>query len=159
MKLRFSPRMLVTLFFLGAGAYAVIAARDWPSEVRLFPWLAGFGLVAMSLIQLSIDLREPSGKVTKIMDFEFAEGIDPKLARRRVANIAGWIVGFTIAIWLMGFHISIPLMLFSYLKFQGRETWVLSIGLAAFTWVAFWGIFEQVLHLPFPQGQLYLLFT
>jgi hypothetical protein len=159
MKQRFNPRILVTLFFLGAGAYAVFAARDWPDNVRLFPWLAGFGLVAMSLIQLVIDIREPAGKVTKVMDFEFAEGVDPQVARRRVANIAGWIVGFAIAIWLIGFHIAIPLMLFGYLRFQGKETLILSISLTALTWVLFWGVFEKLLHLPFPQGQFYLWFT
>ncbi|PZC47876.1 MAG: Tripartite tricarboxylate transporter TctB family protein [Chloroflexi bacterium] len=156
MTQRFSPRILVTLFFLGAGVYAVFVARDWPDNVRLFPWLSGFGLIFMSLVQLFTELRKP---VTKVMDSELAEGIDPKVAQRRVANIAGWLLGFAIAIWLLGFHIAIPLMVFGYLRFQGRESLILSIGLAAVTSVFFWGIFDQLLHLPFPQARIYLWFT
>ena len=159
MKQRFNPRTFITLFFLGTGIYAVIAAKDWPDSARLFPWLAGFGLIAVSVIQLAIDIREPAGKVIRVMDFEFASGIDPKVARLRMANIVAWLLGFVLSIWLFGFHAAIPLMLFSYLKFQGREGWILSTVLTAITYVLFWGIFEKLLHLPFPQAQVYLWFT
>jgi hypothetical protein len=45
-------------------------------------------------------------------------------------------------------------MMFTYLKFQGKEPWVLSIVLTIIAWFAFWGLFVKLLTLPFPEGLL-----
>jgi hypothetical protein len=63
------------------------------------------------------------------------------------------------AIVLLGFSISVPLFVFLYLKLQGKESWILSVVLAAVAWVFVYGLFDQLLHLPFPQGWLLALFA
>ena len=65
-----------------------------------------------------------------------------------------WLVGFFFAIWLLGFPIAIALMMFTYLKFQGGESWVLSITLTIIAWLFFYGLFVRLLNLPFPDGLL-----
>ena len=62
--------------------------------------------------------------------------------------------GFFALIWLLGFPIAIPLMMFAYLKFQGGESWVLSITLTVVAWLFFYVLFVRLLHLPFPDGLL-----
>jgi Tripartite tricarboxylate transporter TctB family len=54
----------------------------------------------------------------------------------------------------LGFPIAIALMMFTYLKIQGGESWVLSIALTVIAWLAFWGLFVKLLNLPFPEGLL-----
>jgi hypothetical protein len=39
-----------------------------------------------------------------------------------------------------------------YLKLQGREGWVVSLALTAAVWGVFYGLFDRLLHLPFPAG-------
>lgn len=39
-----------------------------------------------------------------------------------------------------------------YLKLQGGEGWLLSIVITAVAWGAFYGLFDRLLHLPFPAG-------
>jgi hypothetical protein len=90
------------------------------------------------------------------MDFQFTQGVDPALARRRTFNIFGWILGFFLAIWLIGFAITVPLLVFTYLKIQSAENWRISIILSAVAWLIFYGLFVRTLHLPFPEG---LIFT
>ena len=57
-------------------------------------------------------------------------------------------------IWLVGYVIAIPLMVFTYLKFQSGETWVLSTVLTVIAFVFFYALFVRLLNLPFPDGFL-----
>jgi hypothetical protein len=48
----------------------------------------------------------------------------------------------------------VPLVVFLYLKVQSKERWPLSIALSAGAWLFFYGLFDRLLHLPFPDGVL-----
>ena len=64
-------------------------------------------------------------------------------------------LGFFAAIVLLGLLAAVPLFLFLYLKVQAREGWAMSIGLTAGVFAAFYGLFDALLHLPFPAGVLF----
>ena len=68
----------------------------------------------------------------------------------------GWLLGFFLLVWLLGFEYGIPIMVFSYLKFQSNESWLLSTILTVLAFVFFYALFVKLLTLPFPQG---LIFT
>ena len=80
-----------------------------------------------------------------------------EVARRRTLLAAGWIVAFLVSIVLLGFPIAVPLLVFVYVKFQGKESWLFSIVFTAAVWGFFYGLFDLLLHLPFPEGWLYFL--
>jgi hypothetical protein len=61
-------------------------------------------------------------------------------------------LGFLAGIVLVGFPVAVPLVVFLYAKLQGREPWGLSLGLALGVWGLFYGVFDRLLHLPFPAG-------
>jgi putative tricarboxylic transport membrane protein len=82
---------------------------------------------------------------------------DRVLVRRRAVSIIGWTLGFFLAIWLLGFNIAVPVATFLYLKVGAREKWPLTVSLALFAWLFFYGVFDYTLHLPFPNGQLFRL--
>jgi hypothetical protein len=130
-------------------------AQDWRMQARLYPWAIGIPMLILAIVQVILDLKgiqaKPQADATP-MDFQFTKGIDPATAKKRAIIMFSWLVGFFFAIWLLGFPIAIALMMFSYLKFQGQEPWVLSITLTVIAWLCFWGLFVKFLNLPFPEG-------
>ena len=73
---------------------------------------------------------------------------------RRTAIAVGWILGFFALIALLGFPIAVAVLVFAYLKVQGREGWLFSIVFTAVVWACFYGLFDLLLHLHFPEGWL-----
>jgi len=41
-----------------------------------------------------------------------------------------------------------------YLRLQGGEGWIMSLVITVIVWVVFYGLFDALLHLPFPAGWL-----
>ena len=128
-------------------------------QARLYPWAIGIPMVILALVQVILDLRGYKAKETSDgapVDFQFTQTIEPALARKRAITMFSWLLGFFLVVWLLGFEYGIPLMVFSYLKLQSNESWVLSIILTVLAFVFFWLLFVKLLTLPFPQG---LIFT
>ena len=139
---------LVVVFF----AWSLWKANEWGFRARLFPWAIGFTGLAFAVMQLDLDitgfLRKGSIGLPKEVDNEAA------LVVRRTAGIAGWILGFFLAIWLLGFSMAVPLVTFLYLKVGAREKWLISIVLTVVAFASFYGLFIYSLSVPFPQGLL-----
>ncbi|OGQ76797.1 MAG: hypothetical protein A3G40_01200 [Deltaproteobacteria bacterium RIFCSPLOWO2_12_FULL_57_22] len=157
MKVR--PQFFFSLAILIFLVYFVWEAREWRLQARLYPWVIGLPMIVLALVQIWLELKgvsqeKRSGDVP--VDFQFEQPVDPDIARRRTVNIFTWILGFFAAIWLLGFSLAILLFLFFYLKVQSREPWILSIVLTAAGWLLFWGLFDRLLHLPFPEAQLFM---
>lgn len=129
-------------------------------QARLYPWTIGIPMVILAIAQVILDLKgvkakqSDDGAPPTPMDFQFTKDIDPVTSKKRAIIMFAWLLGFFALIWLFGFSIGIPLMMFGYLKFQGGESWALSITLTVIAWLFFNGLFVRLLHLPFPDGLL-----
>jgi putative tricarboxylic transport membrane protein len=142
-------------------AYIVYEAKygfgDWEPRAALFPLVIGIPSLAMAVIILVQELLLPT-RTAKVGDEGFLAGgeeeVDPLTARKRTVVIAGWIVGFFVAIWLLGFSVAAGVATFLYLKFGAKEKWLVSIALSLFAWGFFYGLFDYSLRLPFPKGEL-----
>ena len=135
----------------------VYLAQEWRMQARLYPWAIGIPMLILAIVQVILDLKGVKAKESSSatpMDFQFTKEVDPTTARKRAITMFAWLLGFFLLIWLVGFPIGIAVMMFTYLKFQGRESWKLSIGLTIIAWLSFWGLFVKLLHLPFPDGLL-----
>jgi len=147
--------VLILLFFV----YLVWEANEWKLQARLYPWVIGIPMVVLAVIHLAMDLKGSYLKKSSDavpVDFQFAKGIDPILAKWRTLNCFSWIIGFLASVWLVGFSISIAVGVFLYLKMQAKEGLVLSVVLTSACWLIYWGLFEQILYLPFPEGKIFL---
>ena len=80
------------------------------------------------------------------------------MIRKRTLDVIGWTLGFFVAIWLLGFSIAVPLMILLYLKVAGKESWLMTAQVTFFSWLFYWGLFEKLLNVPFPEGLLIGLF-
>jgi tripartite tricarboxylate transporter TctB family protein len=137
----------------------VYLAQDWRLQARLYPWAIGFPMVVLAFIQVILDARGFRAKQASDgtpMDFQFTKEIDPATAKKRALIMFGWLFGFLLIIKFLGFIVAIPLMVFSYLRFQSKESWLTSVTLTVIAFVFFWALFVKLLTLPFPEG---LIFT
>lgn len=157
-KVKLRPQLVFDLMVILFFAYLVWEARDWKLQARLYPWVIGFPMMILAVIHIGMDLTGQGKKSSGVtpVDFQFTKEIDPVLARLRTVNIFSWIFGFVIGVWIIGFSITIPLLTFLYLKVQSREGWIPTLLLTGSTWLIFWGLFEWMLRLPFPEGQIFL---
>jgi len=154
---------LVFVFF----AFVIWEARDWPLQARLYPWVIGIPMLALAAFHIFTEFRDgnrdddPAGAApddtvgATPADFQFTKGIDPVVARSRTINIFLWIFGFLAGLWLAGFAVTVPLFTFLYLKVWSSEGWILSLVLSGAAWLVYWGLFDRILHLPFPDGMIF----
>ena len=156
MKIR--PAALFSFCALVFFCVFVYLAQEWRMQARLYPWAIGIPMLILAGIQFILDLKgvkakeSDEGAPPTPMDFQFTKDIDPVTAKKRAIIMFSWLFGFFALIWLLGFPIAIPLMMFAYFKFQGAESWVLSISLTIIAWIFFYGLFVKLLTLPFPEG-------
>jgi putative tricarboxylic transport membrane protein len=132
---------------------ALWESRGFSFRAGLFPWAIGFPVLGLVLVQAT---KEFMGKAPRTGEESIEGGSDlsSHVINRRTAGIFAWIAGYFIAIWLCGFSVGVTLCTFAQLKFGSREKWVLSLILTAATWSFTYGLFDHVLHIPFPEGQL-----
>jgi putative tricarboxylic transport membrane protein len=139
-------------------ALALWQSRNFNVRAGLFPWVIGFPLTGLALLQF---VRELSGKaggrpLGRNVDEGEAE-IPPDVVSRRTAGMFGWIVGYLVAIWLLGFPVGGALCSFIQLKIGSREKWLITLILTAGLWAFVYLLFERTLHVPFPDGYLFEL--
>jgi len=146
---------LATGILLMSG-WGVFSALDWPWKAKLFPLVIGIPLFCLAAAEILWGLlgTAPAGEAA---DFRLSDA-PPEIARRRTALAAAWILGFFAAILLLGFPYAVPLLLFAFLKLQGKEGWLFTAVFTAAVWAAFYGLFDQLLHLPFPEGWVFAWF-
>jgi hypothetical protein len=135
--------------------YGIVAATAWPWKAALFPLVIGIPLFALAAAEALWTLLGTDPASDEARDFQLSIGKD---SLRRTLTAAGWILAFFAAIVLLGFPLAIPLFVFLYLKLQGREGWGISIAITLGTWAVFYGLFDLLLHLPFPAGWLFAWF-
>jgi len=156
MNLRFFLALAATL----VASYALYASMYWPFRTALFPRIIGVPLLILALVEMALSAfgteRQQEGHA---VDFELTTSVDTAVARRRTRAIVAWTLGFLALILLIGFPLAVPLFVFLYLKVAGGEGWVLTLSLAALSWLFMKGLFDRLLHLPFPEGWIFSLWS
>ena len=142
---------------MAVSGYAVAAAWSWPGKASLFPLTIGIPVFCLAAAEaLWVLLGTTERGETK--DFQFSHDLPESEVLKRTGVAAGWILGFFAAIVLLGFPIAVPLFVLLYLKLEAREGGLLSVVLTAAVWALFYGLFDRLLHLPFPEGLLFTWF-
>ena len=132
-------------------AWAVISALAWPWKAALFPLAIGLPLFCLAAAEVLWVILRPRAR-TETKDFQLSDDLPTDVTLRRTALALGWIAGFFAAIVLLGFPVAVPAFMFLYLKLQGKESWAMSTVVTLAVWAVFYGLFDRLLHLPFPDG-------
>jgi len=142
----------LSVLIMVASGYGVIAATAWPWKAALFPLVIGIPLFCLAVAELLWTLfGSAPAEAGEAKDFQLSIGKD---TARRTVVASAWILGFFAAIVLLGFPIAVPLFVLLYLRLQGREGWIVSLAMTGAVWGVFYGLFNRLLHLPFPAGWL-----
>ena len=145
---------ILALGIMALSAWAALSAWTWPLKTALFPLVISIPLFFLAAAELAW-LLFAHGERVQPKDFQPPQAdVPPALARPRIVGAIVWILGFFGAIVLLGFPLAVPLFLLLYLKLQARESWLFTIVFTAAVWAVFYGLFVQLLHLPFAVGWL-----
>jgi hypothetical protein len=124
-------------------------------RAALFPMVLGFPCLALALAAFGQELLHTFRRSIDATDPpEAPSSFEPAIIRGRALSIVAWTLGFFLAIWLLGFVIAVPVASFLYFQFAGGEKWSVSVPLSLVAGAIFYGLFDYLLHLPFPEGTL-----
>ena len=148
----------LNLFMAGLFVAAILSAAEWPVHSRAFVMAIAFPGLLLTVVLFVRQRWRPGTAATAaspgLGDTPLDADVPPAVARRRMVNVFGWIFALFGLIWLVGFEIAVPLFTLGYLKFQARESLLVS-GLVAVLMVALIvGVFNWILHVLWPQGML-----
>jgi len=135
-------------------ALALWQSRNFGYRAGLFPWAIGIPTFILAIAQLGRDLYGKKKNAAASMIENVEEEIDPAVVRKRTIEVILWTIGFFLAIWILGFSYAVPLTILLYLKFAGKESWLMTAMVTFFSWLFYWGLFEKLLNVPFPEGLL-----
>jgi hypothetical protein len=110
--------------------------------------------VVLAIWQLALDARK-SNALLKRSQFEMP--VAESENKWGNVEIWCWIIGFYLLIVTIGFPIAVPLFVFAYSKFYGAG-WALCIMLSAIAWGFVYGVFEKILHVPWPTPLIQSIF-
>ncbi len=133
-------------------ASGLISAWGWPAKAALFPLVICVPLFFLAAAEVLWALF--GAEAASASDFKLSEHLPQSVALRRTGIAAAWILGFFFGILLLGFLVAVPVFVLAYLKIQGGRGWVFSAVFTAVVWAFFYGLFDLLLHLPFPAGVL-----
>ena len=139
--------------------WGTLSALAWPWKAKLFPLVIGIPLFCLSAVEALWCVFGARCERCAAADFQMSSDQPREVVIRRTAIAVGWIVGFFALIALLGFPIAVAVLVFAYLKVQGREGWLFSLVFTAVVWACFYGLFDLLLHLPFPPGWLFEWFA
>lgn len=147
--------LLFTLFIGVVMASALWFARDWPVRASIGVLALGGVGVALALWQFILDAKRSDTHQERSQFDMPATAAQSKWGN---VEIWSWIVGFYVLIVTIGFPIAVPLFVIAYSKFYGAS-WLLGVALSAIAWGFVYGVFEKILHVPWPEPLLWSLFS
>jgi len=135
---------------------ALLVAKDWPVRASIVILLLGSIGMALALAQLVIDFKAARAGAHRAQRPTYEAQALEHTGRWGSLEIWGWLWGLFFAVHVIGFQAALPIFVFLYAKLYGSG-WGTACILTAGTWAFLYGIFEQILHVPWPKPWLQFL--
>ncbi len=153
--MRFKASDLVTVFVILVLAGAVAIASQWELRASIIILVLGSVGVLMATAQLAIDVfprgRAAAAPARPTMELPTIEDKDPRAALRGTFEIWGWLLGLLAFIRIVGLDLALPIFVLVYIRFYGGS-WRLCIFLAVMIAVFIFGIYDQIMHVYWPES-------
>ena len=157
------------LFPLGLIALFVVMlseALTWNLYARIIPLIVGSGALLFCALALVADVfkreaPESGGDPVEAvgervqarmhMDIASTVGHLPwRTVLGRGAVFFGWIVAFIVLMALIGLIPTVPIFIVSFMRLEAREPWRLVVPIAVVMTLFIYGLFDQLLAIPWP---------
>ena len=140
-----------------------MTAIQWSWDTRLFPWTIGIPALFLAVSQVFVDLTSVTvngneSPANQILDIPTDQSLPKEVTRRGTVVAFGWLMSFAGSVWLVGFLVASPLFIFFYLRYQAGAKMTSSCAVAALTTLFIWGLFDQIMHVAWPDAILLRLF-
>jgi hypothetical protein len=154
---------LVYVFFIGIGLYMLATAQGWLLMARIGPTVVASILVIAGTISLAykvfvIPAQPGQAHAGDGIHMDVASDHDEKLPNKvvltRALRFFGWFLAFLACMGVIGMIPTVPLMIVAFMRIEGRESWRLSLILAACVTVFLYVVFDQIIHIPWPDSFL-----
>jgi hypothetical protein len=160
--MRFKPADLFTVFVIFVLAGAVAIASQWELRASIIILVLGSLGAVFATAQLVMDMflgeRAAAMTARPTMELPKLEDTDPKSTLRGTLEIWGWLLGLVALIRIIGLDLALPLFVLVYARFYGAS-WRLCAFLAAMIAAFIFGIYDQIMHVYWPEsvfGDLFL---
>ncbi|MEO3387926.1 tripartite tricarboxylate transporter permease [Mesorhizobium sp. CAU 1741] len=159
-----SSDLFYLLVFATVGAM-VLVASTWDWSAKIGPLLAGSVTLTCCAIsffaliltrQHTADAQHQGAGADEVhMDStsDFSD-LEPRLVAWRLLTFFGYIVFFIAAIAVVGIYVTIPIFVCAYMRLERRESWGLTLALAASLTLLVFLIFDRSLHINWPDSLL-----
>lgn len=160
-KIAFKLEDLVYVFFIGIGLYMLLSAQSWLLMARIGPTVIASILVMAGTFSLLYKVffipakagaAGAGGGIHMDVSGEHGEKLPNKVVLLRAARFFGWFAGFLVCMSIIGMIPTVPIVMVAFMRIEGRESWKLSLILAACVTALIYGIFDQIIHIPWPSS-------
>jgi hypothetical protein len=84
------------------------------------------------------------------------EAYQPRWSEKKGLLIAvSWLILFALLIFMVGFSLAIPVCVFIFVKFFGKQSWLLSFMVMAMVWIFIYGLFQVLMDYKLFEGVLF----
>jgi TctA family transporter len=161
-KFVFKRGDLMYVFFIGVALYMLVTAQEWLLMARIGPTVVASALVIAGSISLAYKVfftpaqggLAKGGSIHMDVGSEHDEALPKKVAMARAMKFLGWLLAFLTCTSLIGLIPAVPLLIVAFMRIEGREPWRISLILAVCVTAFLYGVFDQVLHIPWPSSLL-----
>ncbi len=166
-KPNFKPQHLFPLFILGVLGVMMYEASRWNMHAKIVPLIVGTMAVSFCTISLFNSIfRRPEEQVEVGLNAEVKKNFEQKihmdiesdtdhvptnLIYIRAAIFFGWLLAFMASMAVIGLIPTVPLFVIAYMRFEGPESWKLTLTQAAGLTIFIWYVFDKLLTIPWPQ--------
>lgn len=159
--MRFRPADLFTVFIIVVLVGAVSIASQWQLRASIIILVLGSLGALFATVQLVMDCflrnRSVSAPSRPTMELPGFEDADPKATLLGTFEIWAWLLGLLALIRIIGLDLALPIFVLVYAKIYGAG-WRLGIFLALMIFAFIFGIYDQIMHVYWPQSVLGDLF-
>lgn len=144
---------------LGAFSAALVMSVQWPPVARMMPQIASLAGIAMLLLVLGnkfLKTASPAGEdqgshLDVTTDFS---GLSSRQVRNRSLGYFGWLIALLAGCYGVGMLPATIIFIFAFLRFEGKETWKLSLLITLCAAVIYYLVFHLVLRISWPDSML-----
>jgi TctA family transporter len=166
---KFDVRQLFPVSLLILFAVMMAEATAWNYKAAIIPFIVGTGAIIFCSLSLLNDLLKAEVHEAKAAEKASLGIAEEKMHLDIASNIAhlptktlilragiffGWMLSFMGSMALIGLVPTVPLFIIAFMRIEGRERWTVVLGMATFMTCLVYGVFDQLLTIPWPATVL-----
>lgn len=144
---------------LAAFGAALVMSVQWPPVARMMPQIASLAGIAMLLLVLGNKFLKTTSPASAdqgshldvTTDFS---GLSSRQVRNRSLGYFGWLIALLAGCYGIGMLPATIIFIFAFLRFEGKETWKLSLLITLCAAVIYYLVFHLVLRISWPDSML-----